>query len=140
MAVAKESQASSVIEDMSGFYGFLGPHDTLAILEEEGSLKGYLDVFQAPEESDDILSYQIRLGTRQKERVEFKTGTIHAKYYRFAGTIERGKGRNENDDDYLRLVGVLSTIMVESDTGKETAQQQDVILKWKPRTEVPKEE
>src|SRR6266699_5620815 len=93
------------IEDITGKYHFLSADDTLAILEEEGKLKGYLDVYQGEEESDSVLSYPITLGAHKKEHVEFKTAKIHQKYYRFNGTVERGTGHEDADPDYLRLEG-----------------------------------
>src|SRR6266567_3493605 len=56
------------IDDITGKYHFLSADDTLAILEEEGKLKGYVDVYQGEEESDAILSYPITLGWRKTFR------------------------------------------------------------------------
>src|SRR5437868_10454043 len=43
------SPASEDIPDVTGKYEFLSEEDTLAILEEEGKLKGYIDVLQSEE-------------------------------------------------------------------------------------------
>lgn len=107
----------------------MGPDDTLGLLEEEGKLKGYVDVAQGPEESDEVLSYPLVLGSRQGSHVEFKTAKIHQKYYRFHGTVERGSGRREGDPDYLRLVGDLETVTVKADTGEESVDRKPVILR-----------
>jgi hypothetical protein len=128
-AAARKQTASQAVPDMTGKYHFLSQDDVLAILEEEGKLKGYVDVYQGEDESDAILSYQISIGTRSGDRVEFKTRKIHEKYYRFTGTVERGKGAKEGDPDYLRLVGELQTITSNSVTGKDTVQKQQVVLK-----------
>jgi hypothetical protein len=117
------------IDDITGRYEFLGPHDTLAVLEDAGKLKGYIDVFQGEEESDDVLSYGITLGWRKGGRIEIKTATIHRKYYRFKGTVERGKGREEDDPDYLRLVGEVETVTIHADSGEESVQKTQVVLK-----------
>src|SRR5204863_516100 len=47
----KARPASDDIEDITGKYHFLSADDKLAILEEEGKLKGYIDVYQGEEES-----------------------------------------------------------------------------------------
>jgi hypothetical protein len=120
---------SNEIEDITGKYHFLSPDDTLAILDEEGKLKGYIDVYQSEEESDAILSYDIVQGTRTNAHVEFTTRKIHRKYYRFSGTVERGKGRGEGDSDYLRLVGDLEIITVKGDSGEEAVHKMQVIFK-----------
>lgn len=123
------------IDDITGRYEFLGPHDTLAVLEDAGKLKGYIDVFQGEEESDDVLSYGITLGWRKGGRVEIKTATIHRKYYRFTGTVERGKGQKEDDPDYLRLVGEVETVTMKGDSGQEDTQKVQVVLKSLARSE-----
>jgi hypothetical protein len=127
------------IPDITGNYEFLTADDTLAILEEEGKLKGYVDVLQDEDESDAILSYPIRSGTREGTRVEFVTGKIHQKYYRFSGKVERGPGKTENDPEYVRLVGSLETVTVNGETGEETPQRAHVVFKSKGR-EHPSEE
>ena len=129
-------QAGGVeIDDITGKFHFLSPQDTLALLEEDGKLKGYVDVFQEGEESDSVLSYQVTLGERKKDRVEFKTSKIHQKYYRFMGTVRRGAGRNEGDPDYLQLVGNLKTITVKGETGEETVQEKSVVFKSMSKNE-----
>jgi len=120
---------------MTGEYEFLKPGDTLAILEEEGKLKGYIDVMQGEDESSDVLSYQIAVGTRGGDHVEFKTAKIHEKYYQFKGTIARGAGRTPKEPDFLRLTGDLGVVTVDGITGQEHPEQRRVTLKWKPRSE-----
>lgn len=129
--LAAGKQQDKPIEDVTGKYEFLSPDDTLAILEEEGKLKGYVDVYQGEDESDAILSYPLSIGTRSGDHVEFKTGKIHERYYRFSGTVERGKGRSMKDPDYLRLVGELQIIQTNSVTGQESVDKRSVILKSK---------
>lgn len=133
------AQGASGIDDITGRYHFLGPQDTLAILEEEGQLKGYIDVFQSEDESDAILSYPIVSGTRQGDQVEFKTAKIHEKYFRFTGTIERGSGRKADDSDYMHLAGDLETITSNAVTGKEDDQHKKVVFKLKGKAELEEE-
>jgi hypothetical protein len=123
------------IDDISGKYHFLTADDTLALLEEEGKLKGYIDVYQGEEESDALLSYPITLGWRKKERAEFKTGKIHQKYYRFEGTAQRGEAHDPKDPDYLRLVGDLQIVSVKPETGEEMVQRVQVVFKSMGRAE-----
>ena len=116
------------IDDVTGNYHFLSPQDKLAILDEEGKLSGYLDVFQSEDESDALLSYPITDGSRQNERVEFKTGKIHQKYYRFAGVAQRGPGKKDTDPDHLRLVGDLDIVTVSGETGAESVERRQVVF------------
>jgi hypothetical protein len=122
-------QGKANIDDITGQYHFLSPDDTLGILEEEGKLKGYIEITQGQEESDDVLSYEIVSGTRQNDRVEFKTNMIHRKYYRFSGKVERGSGHQADDPDYLRLEGDLETVTVKGDTGQESVEKKHLVLK-----------
>jgi hypothetical protein len=121
-------QRAAPIDDITGNYHFLSPQDTLAILDEEGNLSGYLDVLQTEDESDAMLSYPITTGSRQKERVEFKTGKIHQEYFHFSGTVQRGQGKKDSDPDYLRLVGDLEIVTVSGDSGKETVDRRQVVF------------
>ncbi len=127
------------IDDMTAKYHFISADDTLAILDEEGRLKGYIEVAQPEEESDDILSYDILEGSRKKNHVEFRTNRIHGKLYRFSGTVERGKGHEEKDADYFRLTGDLEIVTVKAEAGKETIQTMRVTLKSIGKSERPEE-
>jgi hypothetical protein len=119
------------VGDLTGNYHFLGPFDTLALLQEEGTIRGYIDVMQGPSESDVVLSYPITIGSRQGNHVEFRTRRIHEKYYRFTGTAERGTGRKASDPDYLQLSGELRIISHDPVTDKEVVDRQQVVFKSK---------
>ena len=119
----------SSVDDITAKYHFLSMDDTLAILDEEGRLKGYIEVTQPPDESDDILTYDITEGSRKKNHVEFRTNRIHGKYYRFSGSVERGKGHDEKDADYLQLAGSVDIVTVNAETGKESVQVMRLTLK-----------
>jgi hypothetical protein len=127
----------SPVDDITAQYHFLTMDDTLAILDEEGRLKGYVEVTQPADESDDILTYDIVDGSRTKNRVEFRTNRIHGKFYRFSGSAERGKGHEEKDADYLHLTGDLEIVTVRAETGKEVVQVVRVTLKSIGKAERP---
>ncbi|MGH9397832.1 MAG: hypothetical protein ACRD18_13410 [Terriglobia bacterium] len=122
---------------MTGRYHFLGPEDTLSILQEGNTLKGYIDVYPGENESDAILSYAMSVGSRKGNHVDFKTRTIHEVYYRFSGTVERGAGRTPRDPDYLQLTGSLETVTLNSVTDTKKIQKQPVVFKSIPRGEGP---
>ncbi len=122
-------QPPEKIEEINKEFHFLGPDDTVLIHEEDGDLKGQINVYAGEEESDTILSYAFTIGTRTGEHIEFKTARVHEKYFRFAGQVQRGAGRKERDPDYLRLVGDLQIVTVDGNTGKETTETKHVILK-----------
>jgi hypothetical protein len=123
------------VPDLSGEYEFLSNQSTLGVLEEEGKLKGYIDVAQPEDESDSVLTFQIVQGTRQGDRVQFTTAKIHERYYRFNGAVERGKGRTDQDADFLRLVGDLETVQIDAGTGQEHVETRHETFKWRAKGE-----
>jgi len=123
--------SSSKIEDITADYRFLGANDTLALLQEAGTLKGYIDVLQGQSESDVVLSYPINIGSRKGDHIEFRTRRIHEMYYRFSGTVQRGTGGKKSDPDYLQLTGELQTITRQPETNKEVIDRQQVVFKSK---------
>lgn len=128
-ASAQGQPAANLVPVMTGRYHFLAPPNELAILQEETMLKGFIDVAQGPNESQAFLSYPITIGSRHGNQVEFRTRTIHEKYYRFSGTVERGSGKKRGDIDYLQLTGVLETITSDSVTGEHNVARQNVVFK-----------
>ena len=122
-------QGPEKIVELNSEFHFLGPQDSLLLHEENGKLKGQIDIFGGEEESDAILSYLITIGSRDKNHVEFKTSKVHQKYYRFSGNVERGTGRKDGDPDYVRLVGEVQIISVNGTTGNETTERRQVVLK-----------
>lgn len=124
---------ANAIPDLTGRYEFLTPENTLALLQEDTTLKGYIDVWQGENASDTIFSYNLTIGSRHGNHVEFRTEKIHEKYYRFSGTVRRGKGKAPGDRDYLELVGELETITDNSVTGKPQIERRQVIFKEKSR-------
>lgn len=131
----KAQPTSNQIGDITGDYDFLQPYNTLGILQEDQMLKGYIDVLQGESASDSVFSYQITIGERKGNDIEFRTSTIHEKYYRFSGTVQRGKGKKKNDPDYLELVGELQTIRSNSVTNQKNVDRQQVVLKSKGKIE-----
>jgi len=131
----KAQSTGSSVGDATGDYDFLQPYNTLAILQEDQMIKGYVDVLQGQSESDAILSYPITIGERKGDHVEFRTSKIHEKYYRFSGTVQYGKGKKKGDPDYLELVGELQTIQSNSVTNQENVDRQQVVFKFKGNTE-----
>ena len=128
-AATLAGQAPEKIDQLNSEFHFLGPQDSLLLHEENGKLKGQIDILGGEEESDAILSYLITIGSRDKNHVEFKTSKVHQKYYRFSGNVERGTGRKDGDPDYVRLVGEVQIISVNGTTGNETTERRQVVLK-----------
>lgn len=131
----KAQSPASQINDITGDYEFLQPYNTLAILQEDQMLKGYIDVLQGGSASDTVFSYAITVGERKGDHIQFRTRKIHEKYYRFSGTVQRGKGKKKGGPDYLELVGELQTIQNNSVTNQEKVDRRQVVFKSKGNTE-----
>lgn len=131
----RAQKSAEPIDDITGKYHFLAADDTLAILEEEGVLHGYIDVYQGEDESDAILSYPITAGSRKNDRVQITTGKIHERFYRFEGKAVRGAGRTPNDPDYLRLTGDLEIVTLKGDSAAESVERRHVVFKSMGRSE-----
>ncbi|HET7215657.1 MAG TPA: hypothetical protein VFL79_18855 [Terriglobia bacterium] len=127
----KAQSEAGQISDITGDYEFLQPYNTLAILQEDQMVKGYIDVLQGESESDAVLSYPITIGERKGDHLDFRTQTIHAMNYRFSGTIQPGKGKSKDDPDFIELVGELQTIQHNSVTNQDKVDQQQVVFKSK---------
>jgi hypothetical protein len=127
----RAQSAAGPISDITGDYEFLQPYNTLAILQEDQMVKGYIDVLQGESESDAILSYPITIGERKGDHLDFRTRAIHELYYRFSGTIQPGKGKNKGDPDSIELVGELQTIEHNSVTNQDKVDRQQVVFKSK---------
>lgn len=124
-----EDKTPEPIGDISGTYHFLSADDTLGILEEEGKLKGYIEIIQGEEESDAVLSYDIVSGKRKRDRLEFKTNIIHRKFYRFSGKVTRGSGHSPNESDYLQLYGMLEIVTVREDKTEASVERKFLVFK-----------
>ena len=133
----KAEDEGPTLDDITAKYHFLSADDTLAILDEEGRLKGYIEVIPQEEDSDTLLNYDIVEGTRKKNHVEFRTNRIHGKIFRFSGTAARGRGHQEKDSDYLQLTGDLQIVTLNAETGKEAIRVVRVTLKSIGKSERP---
>jgi hypothetical protein len=127
----KAQSAAGQVSDITGDYEFLQPYNTLAILQEDEMVKGYIDVMQGESESDAVLSYPITIGERKGDHLDFRTRAIHELYYRFSGTIQPGKGKKKGDPDYIELVGELQSIEHNSVTNQDKIDRQQVVFKSK---------
>ena len=127
----KAQSSAGQISDITGDYEFLQPYNTLAILQEDQMVKGYIDVLQGESESDAIISYPITIGEIKGDHLDFRTRTIHAMYYRFSGTVQRGQGKKKGDPDYIELSGELQTIQHNSVTNQDKIDRQQVVFKSK---------
>ena len=126
--IVVHGQQKREIEDITGRYSFLEPDDLLGILDEDGELRGFIEVLQGKDESDDIFSYTITRGVREGNQINFKTDTIHGITYRFSGKVQIGKARNPTQRGFMLLVGTIQIEKNVSLAGKGKTEERRVVL------------
>ncbi len=128
VATFGHGQRNRELEDITGRYSFLKPDDLLGILDEDGELRGFIEVLQEDEESAELFSYTISRGSREGDQVRFKTDTIHGITYRFSGKVQVSRERKPNQRGYMLLVGILRVETRVPATGEEKTEEKKVVL------------
>jgi len=124
--------------EYSGMYSFLQEGEFVQItVEDEGRVTGYVSRY-GDGESDKgaFLDQYLRTGKLDGNKLSFTTDTVHAVWFEFKGTVERGDGKKPGDEAYYVLKGTLTDNT--SDANKKvTAHSQDVVLKIFPAEASP---
>ena len=126
--IVAHGQQKREIEDITGRYSFLKTDDLLGILDEDGELRGFIEVLQEDDESDDIFSYTITRGIREGNHINFKTDTIHGITYRFSGKVQINKSRDPTQRGFMLLVGTIRIDKNLSLAGKGKTEERRVVL------------
>ncbi len=126
--IVVHGQQEREIEDITGRYSFLNPDDLLGILDEDGELRGFIEVLQEDDESDDVFSYTITRGVHKDNQINFKTDTIHGITYRFSGKVQISRERNSTQRGFILLVGTIRIEKNESLIGKGKTEERRVVL------------
>jgi hypothetical protein len=118
----------------SGMYGFLKEGEFVQItVEDEGRVTGFVSRY-GDGESDKgaFLDQYFRSGKLEGNKLTFVTETVHAVWFDFNGTVERGEGKNPRDEAYYVLKGTLTYNT--SDAGKKAiTHAREVELKMFPK-------
>jgi len=122
----------------SGMYSFLKEGEFVQItVEDEGRVTGFVSRY-GDGESDKgaFLDQYFRSGKLDGNNLTFVTETVHAVWFDFNGTVERGEGKNPGDEAYYVLKGTLTYNT--SDAGKKAiTHPRDVELRMFPREASP---
>jgi hypothetical protein len=128
---AREAKAG---REYSGMYSFLKDGEFVQItVEDGGRVTGFVSRY-GDGESDKgaFLDQYFRSGKLDGNKLSFTTETVHAVWFEFKGTVERGEGKNPGDEGYYELKGTLTDNT--SDVAKKvTSHSQEVVLKMFPR-------
>jgi hypothetical protein len=122
----------------SGMYSFLKDGEFVQItVEDEGRVTGFVSRYgEGESDKGAFLDQYFRSGKLDGNKLSFITETVHAVWFEFKGTVERGEGKNSGDEAYYVLKGTLTYNT--SDAGKKAiTHPRDVELKMFPKEASP---
>ena len=118
----------------SGMYGFLKEGEFVQItVEDDGSVKGFVSRYGDGEsDKETFVDHYFRSAKLEGNKLSFITETVHAVWFEFKGTVERGEGKNPGDEAYYVLKGTLTYNA--TDAGKKAiTHPREVELKMFPK-------
>ncbi len=129
-STAREEQPG---REYSGMYSFLKDGEFVQItVEDEGRVTGFVSRYgDGASDKGAFLDQYFRSGKLDGNKIIFATETVHAVWFEFKGTVERGKGKNPGDEAYYLLKGTL-TENVSDGAKKVTTHPQEVTFERFP--------
>jgi hypothetical protein len=117
----------------SGMYSFLSEGEFVQItVEDQGKVAGFVSRYgDDPNDKGAFLDQYLHSGKLDGNKLSFTTETVHAVWYEFKGTVERGEGKSLGDEAYYVLKGTLTDNTIDA-AKKTTTHSQDVVLKMFP--------
>jgi len=131
----REAQAG---REFSGMYSFLKEGEFVQItVEDEGRVTGFVSRYgEGASDKGAFLDQFFLSGKLDGVKLTFTTETVHAVWFEFKGTVERGEGKNPADEAYYVLKGALTDNT--SDAAKKvTTHSQEVMFKRFPEDAPP---
>jgi hypothetical protein len=121
-------------KEYSGMYSFQEDGEFVQItVEDEGRVTGFVSRYgDGGSDKGAFLDQYFKSGKLDGNKLAFTTETVHAVWFEFKGTVERGEGKNPGDEAYYVLKGTL--IENSSDGAKKvTSHAHEVVLKMFPK-------
>jgi hypothetical protein len=132
------AQAASGGHAYSGMYSFRTDGEFVQVtVEDEGRVTGFVSRYgDGDSDKGAFLNQFFKTGKLDGNKLSFTTEVVHGVSFEFKGTVERGVGKNPNDEAYYVLRGILTES--KSDANKKiTAQARDVLFKLFPQEATP---
>jgi hypothetical protein len=126
-------------DDYSGMYSFVQDGEFVQVsVEDAGKVTGFVSRY-GDQESDRgaFLDQFFKEGKLDGKNLSFTTETVHAVWYEFKGTVERGDGKKPGDEAYYVLKGTLTEYTTDVNK-KTTSKAREVVFKAFPQDENPK--
>jgi hypothetical protein len=132
------SKAKPTGPDYSGMYSFLRDGEFVQVsVEDQGRVTGFVSRFGDLEsDKGQFLDQFFKTGKLDGNKLTFTTETVHGVWFEFAGTIDRGPGKNAGDEAYYVLNGKLTEYS--TDTNKKVSStSREVAFKQFPQDMTP---
>jgi hypothetical protein len=132
------SSADKSPQDCSGMYSFLRDGEFVQItVEDGGHVTGFVSRFgDLASDKDAFLDHFFKDGRLDGNKLTFTTETVHGVWFEFAGTVNRGPGKQPGDEAYYVINGTLIEHTNEADK-KVSSRSREVALKSFPQDMAP---
>jgi hypothetical protein len=138
-AEPKQGQSTPIPgAEYSGMYSFLRDGEFVQItIDAPGHVIGFISRYGDSDSDHDVfLDHFFKTAKLDGDKLSFTTETVQGKSFEFHGTIERGEGKNHNEEAFYVLKGTL--IEDTTDTARKTSSQShEVMLKSFPQDMAP---
>jgi hypothetical protein len=128
------SPATPPTENYSGMYTFLQDGEFVQItIEDAGRVTGFVSRYGDGESDRGVFLDQFfKEGKLDGKKLAFTTQTVHAVWFEFTGTVDRGTGKTPGDDGYHILKGTLTEFRTDA-AKKVSSKSRDVTFKSFPQ-------
>ncbi len=115
-------------------YSFLRDGEFVQItVEDEGRVTGFVSRYgDSDSDRGAFLDQFFKQGKLDGTKLTFTTDTVHAVWFDFKGTIDRGEGKTLEDEAYYVVQGTLTESHTDANK-KVTSKSQEVKFKSVPR-------
>jgi hypothetical protein len=130
---AKPAPPKSDGQQYSGMYTFLKEGEFVQVtVEDDGRVTGFISRYGDGEsDKGTFLDQFFKTARLAGDKLSFTTQVVHGAWFEFAGSVERGEGKNPGDEGYFVLKGTL-TENVSDANKKVTSHAQDVAFRMFP--------
>lgn len=125
--------------EYSGMYSFLRDGEFVQItVDAPGHVIGFISRYGDSDSDHDVfLDHFFKLAKLDGDKLTFTTETVRGKSFEFHGTIERGEGKNHNEEAFYVLRGTLIENTTDAARKTSSSQSHEVALKSFPQDMAP---
>src|ERR1700689_5340019 len=120
--------------EYSGMYAFLKEGEFVQVtVEDTGHVTGFISRFGDGENGkEEFLDQFFKTAKLEGNNLSFTTAMVRGITFDFAGTVERGDGKNPGDEGYFVLKGTLTEDATDANK-KVSSHSQEVAFKMFPQ-------